>query len=72
MPYILKIRKENASGESFEEIPLSDIVIDYDDGMVRANWVWQAYLDHEHPEKPNRFSIARKLEKYKPKINKHG
>jgi hypothetical protein len=74
MREILNIRKEKVSGEDFEEMPLADILISYEDGMVRADYVWQAYLDHCHPEKPNRFSVARKLDKYKPKVkvNKYG
>ena len=75
MTYLLKIRRERVSlinDKNDEEVSLTDIVIDYEGGMVRGNYVWQAFLDHQHPERPNRFSVARKLGKYKPKINKYG
>ena len=75
MTYILKIRKEKVSfinnGDTSEEIPLTDISIDFEDGVAKASYVWQAFLDHQIPGRPNRFSIARKLAKHKPKINKY-
>ena len=73
MKTVFNIIKENISEDgSFEETPLKDIIISYDGGMVRADYVWQSYLDHSEPGKPNRFSIARKLDKYKPRVQKYG
>lgn len=72
MNYLLTIRNGKISSDDFEEISLKDIVIDYDGGVVRASYAFQAFLDHQHPERPNKFSIARKLDKYKPKVSKYG
>lgn len=72
MTYLLTIKKGKISSDDFEEIPLNDIIIDYEGGVVRASYAFQAFLDHQHPERPNRFSVARKLDKYKPKVPKYG
>lgn len=74
MRTVINIKKESVSSDDgdFEETPLSEIIIAYEGGFVRADYVWQSYLDHAYPGKPNRFSIARKLDNYKPKVQKYG
>ena len=58
-------KTETATNLGIDSIPLKDILIYCEDGVFSGNLVFQALLDHELPYLPNRFSIARKLAKYK-------